>query len=70
VLDISGAKSNYTQDQDNISTLQAQLATLQTTLTNQYSAMNVTLQMYPTTMDEIDSELGFNTNNSSNSSSS
>jgi flagellar hook-associated protein 2 len=70
VLDLSGVKSNYTQDQDNINTLQAQLATLQSTLTNQYSAMNVTLQMYPTTMDEIDTELGVNTNNSSNSSSS
>jgi flagellar hook-associated protein 2 len=69
VLDLSGLKANYTDDQDNINTLQAQLATLQTTLTNQYSAMNVTLQMYPTTMDEIDTELGYNTNNNNNSSS-
>ena len=70
VLDLSGLKANYTQDQNNISTLQAQLSTLQTTLTNQYSAMNVTLQMYPTTMDEIDTELGFDTNNKNSSSSS
>ena len=65
VLDLNGLTANYTQDQDNINNLETNLAGLQTTLINQYSALNMTLQMYPTTMDEIKTELGFNTNNNS-----
>ena len=70
VLDLNGLKSNYTDDQDNINNLESTLADLKTSLTNQYSALNTTLQMYPTTMIEIETELGLNTNSNSSSGSS
>jgi flagellar hook-associated protein 2 len=68
VLDLSGLKSNYTNDQTNINNLETTLANLKTSLTNQYSALNTTLQMYPTTLIEVETELGFrSTTNNSNS---
>jgi flagellar hook-associated protein 2 len=69
VLDLSSLKANYTADEDNITNLQSQLADLKTTLTTQYSALNVTLQMYPTTLDEIETELGYRDSSSDSSSS-
>jgi flagellar hook-associated protein 2 len=67
VLDLSGLKSNYTQDQDNISNLETKLTALKTTLTSQYSTLNTTLQLYPTTIDEVETELGYRTTTSSSS---
>jgi flagellar hook-associated protein 2 len=68
-LDLSGLKSNYTQDQTNVSNLETQLTALQATLTTQYSALNTTLQMYPTDLMEVETELGYRTTTNSSSSS-
>ena len=68
-LDIGGLQSNYTALQKNISDLETQLTDLQTTLTNQYAALNTALQMYPSTLLQIDTLLGYRatTNSSSGS---
>lgn len=68
VLDLNGLKSNYTNDQDNINNLESTLANLKTSLTNQYSALNTTLQMYPTTLIEVETELGFRSTTNGSSS--
>lgn len=67
VLDLNSLQQSYTDDQKNINDLEANLADLQTTLTAKYSALDALLQSYPLTMDEVDTELGYNTNNSSTS---
>ncbi len=70
VLDVNSLKSSYTDDQNNINDLEANLADLQTTLTAKYSTLDALLQSFPLTMDEVNGELGFNTNSSDSSSSS
>ncbi|MDR3764966.1 MAG: flagellar filament capping protein FliD [Acidobacteriota bacterium] len=66
-LDISGLKSNYATDKKNVSDLEATLSDLQTTLTNQYAALNTTLQMYPTTLLQIETLLGYRATTTSSS---
>jgi len=68
-LDLSGLKANYTQDQSNVSSLESKLTALSATLTTQYSALNTTLQMYPTNLMEVETELGYRTTTNSSSSS-
>jgi flagellar hook-associated protein 2 len=70
VLDLNSLKTSYTDDQNNINDLEANLADLQTSLTSTYSTLDALLQSFPSTMDEINSELGYNTSNSSSSDSS
>jgi flagellar hook-associated protein 2 len=69
VLDLNSLKSSYTDDQNNINDLEANLTDLQTSLTSKYSTLDALLQSFPSTMDEVDTELGYNTNNNSSSSS-
>jgi flagellar hook-associated protein 2 len=69
VLDLNSLKSSYTDDQNNINDLEANLTDLQTSLTSKYSTLDALLQSFPSTMDEVDTELEYNTNNNSSSSS-
>ncbi len=68
-LDLNGLASNYTTDEDNVNNLETQLTALQATLTTQYSTLNTTLQMYPTNLMEVETELGYRTTTDSSSSS-
>jgi len=66
VLDLKCLKSNYEADQENIDDLEANLATLRTTLISKYSTLDALLKTLPTTLDQVETELGFkNTKTSS-----
>ncbi len=65
VLDVSSLKDNYTADQKNIDNLEATLATLRATLISQYSTLDALLKTFPTTLNQINTELGYRTTTSS-----
>jgi len=67
VLDLNSMKNTYTADQKNIDDLEANLADLRTTLVAKYSTLDALLKTFPATLDQVNTELGYNNNNNSSS---
>jgi flagellar hook-associated protein 2 len=65
VLDLSSLKNTYTADQKNIDDLEANLVTTRATLIAKYSTLDALLKTFPSTLDQINTELGYKTTTSS-----
>lgn len=65
VLDLTSLKNSYTADQKNIDDLEANLVNLRASLVSKYSALDALLKTFPSTLDQINTQLGYNTKSTS-----